>query len=699
MHQDDSSSSVATEFLGQTGPAKLERFLLISPGFFLFVAGIVSLIRSLDFYSVCDASLMFLIGVGWVVGCRRMTELQGQIMETDREKRRLEVLHVQAKDTSRDIEGRLSSILRNSPFMMGALELDGDVVKPVYENVATEAFFAKVLAAPGHQRGTLSDLRSATLQDWVKCFQQCCWMKTPVSFEHEYATKEGARWLMVTIDQTGQTSSGQLRFSYIAEDITERKKVQKSLTQTQEQLTDILDTNPDTVFFLDAEWRVNYLNSRAIQTLGYGREILGRVFWDIFPELVGGAVWNEYSKAMAERIPVEFDVFHGAHDGRFQIRAIPCRGGLVIFLRDVTSERQAIETFRDNEQEMRRRLAEVEILYQTAPMCLAVFDTHLRFVRINETLARLHGVRVEAALGRTLGEILPSSYEQIAPLLCQVISRGEALHAEFTNPKRAEGEAWRYCLTKAYPVHDKAGFVTGVSLVLLDTTAERQAEQALRESEQRFRQLAEALPEIVWTADAAGNIDYCNARWYSYTKCAGRDAISEWSNFIHPADLGSWQESWARSISAGEDCEIEYQFLRHDGVYRWFLCRAQAVCNSEGKVVKWFGTCTDIHHHKRTEQVLRRSNEDLKQLTAAATQDLQGHLRNVTSLCQLARQTRGQLAAEANSYLENILEAATPMNVVLQDLLSYSAVNGEPHRSAALADIVPMKAEAVSTGL
>jgi len=687
MHQDDSPSSVATETLGQTGPGKLEKFLLVSPGFFVFVAGIVFLTRSLDLYSICDASLMFLMGIGWVIGCRKIGQLERQVTEAGRENRRLQSLHVKAEDNSREIEGQLGSILRHSPLMMGAVELDGDAVTHIYENAPTEQFFAKVLAGGCNERVSRSVARATTIHSWLKHYQENCWIKAPVSFEQEYATDEGTCWLTVRVAQTGQSSSGQVRFCYIAEDITDRKTSQKSLAQDQEQLTEILDTHPDTVFYLDGEWRLTYLNSRAIQTLGYGREILGRVFWDIFPELIGGAVWDQYSQAMTDRIPVEFDVYHGADSVCSQVRVLPCRGGLAIFLRDVTSERQAIEAFLDNEKQMRRRLAELESLYQTAPMCLALFDTHLRFVRINETLAELNGVRIEATLGRLLGEILPSAYETMAPLLTQVMETGQPMHAQFANSKRAEGESWRHCLTTAYPLKDDAGAIAGVSLVVLDTTAERQAEQALRQSEQRFRQLAEALPEIIWTADAAGNIDYCNARWYAYTRCAGKDAVSEWSSFIHPADIGKWRESWERSIGAGEDYEIEYQFLRHDGVYRWFLCRAQAVCNSDGEVVKWFGTCTDIHHHKRIEHALRRSNEDLKQLTAAATHSLQEHLGNVTSVCQHARQYRGQLAAEADKYLETVLEAAAPMHLLLEDLLSYSLVSGDQHRSIGSADL------------
>lgn len=676
MHQENSSPSAVAESLGQTGAGKLERVLLASPGFFVIVAGIVFLTRSLDPYSICDASLMFLIGIGWIVGCRKIAQLEGQVAEAGRDKQQLQVLHVQTKEATRESAGKIGNILLNSPAMMGAVELDGERVIELYENTAGGQFFDKLLGANGNPEVGRSSVRSETIHGWLKRYHASCWIKTPVSFEEEYATQEGSRWMTVTVSQTSENGSGQQRFCYVAADITEKKNAQKALAQGNEQLTDILDHNPDTVFFLDTEWRVTYLNLNAIQTLGHGKEITGRVFWEIYPELVGGAVWNHYSLAMADRIPVEFDVFH-AEDVRYQVRVFPCRGGLAIFLRNVTPDRQVIDTFLDNERQLRRRLTEVEALYQKAPMGLAVFDKQLRFVRINDTLADLNGVRIEATLGRTLGEIIPYVHDQIAPLLQHVMETGESAHTQFAHPRRAAGEAWRYCLTNAYPVTDDIGTITGVSLMLLDTTAEQEAELAVRESEHRFRQLAEALPEIVWTADAEGNIDYCNARWYSYTQCAGKEALSQWCNFIHPADLGAWRDSWSKAISAGEACEIEYQSLRHDGVYRWFLCRAQAVYNSNRQVVKWFGTCTDIHQHKCMELVLRRSNDDLKQLTAAATNDLQEYLRNVTGFCQLAVQYRGQLAAEADNCLETIIEAAAPMNVLLQDLRSYAIVRPE----------------------
>jgi|GEM_PF-3139225 len=651
--------------------SKIERVVLLSPGFFVVAAGIVFLAHSLDVFSICDAVLLFVIGIGWILGCRTVTQLEVLGTELKLENARLEAVHQQSGETSRDTEGRLNSILQHSALLMGSVDIEGSIVTHVYDNAAAERFFAKKPINNSESAG----VAGAATGIWLERYQESYWINSPVRFEHQYTTEEGARWLAVTVAHTGPGNSGQLRFCYIAEDITDRKKTEKSLVQQQERLTEVLDTTPDAVFLVDAEWRLIYLNSHAIGGFGFLPDQLGQVFWDIYPELIGSTVWPNYSKAMTDRVPAEFDLFYDRKELRYQVRALPCQAGLAIFVQDVTAEREAVAILRENAGQTLRQLVELDNLYQQAPMCLALFDTNFRFVRINETLADLNGVKIEAVLGRLLQDVLPSSYDLVAPLLQQVIDTGKPMSGQFVSTRSREGDAWQYHLANAYPLKDESGAVVSVNLILLDTTAERQAELALRESEQRFRQLAEATPEIIWTADAAGNIDYCNGRWFAYTKASGREAFSDWSNVIHPADLPRCREAWNRAVAAGEDYEIEYQFLRYDGVYRWFLCRAHPFCDSDGLVLKWYGACTDIDQQKRIEQVLRRSNEDLKQFTSAASHDLQERLRIVTSFCQmLARQYHGQLAAEADNYLETILEAATPMHRLLQELLSYAPV-------------------------
>lgn len=129
---------------------------------------------------------------------------------------------------------------------------------------------------------------------------------------------------------------------------------------------------------------------------------------------------------------------------------------------------------------------------------------------------------------------------------------------------------------------------------------------ALRESEQRFRQLADAMPQIVWTAAANGSIDYLNRRWTEFTGLPDSVGNQGWASLLHPDDAPVARERWAASIRSGETFEMPIRLLdRRDGTYRWHLVRTVAVRDGDGHVARWFGTATDIHQQKSAEAALR----------------------------------------------------------------------------------------------
>jgi len=129
--------------------------------------------------------------------------------------------------------------------------------------------------------------------------------------------------------------------------------------------------------------------------------------------------------------------------------------------------------------------------------------------------------------------------------------------------------------------------------------AARDARDALSESELRFRMLADAMPQMAWSSRADGFTDYFNARWYEFTglpegACNG----DEWAQCLHPDDLDRTLAAWRHSVVTGEPYDLEYRLRRADGVYRWTLTRGIAMRDANGHVLRWFGTCTDIHDHK-----------------------------------------------------------------------------------------------------
>jgi PAS domain S-box-containing protein len=124
--------------------------------------------------------------------------------------------------------------------------------------------------------------------------------------------------------------------------------------------------------------------------------------------------------------------------------------------------------------------------------------------------------------------------------------------------------------------------------------------------EDTFRQMAEAMPQLVWTTRADGFHDYFNQRWYDYTGLSRDSSEGEgWRNPFHPDDLKVAVPRWQHSLRTGEPFDVEYRCRRHDGVWRWFIGRALPVRDEHGHIIKWFGTCTDIDDQKRAADALQ----------------------------------------------------------------------------------------------
>jgi PAS domain S-box-containing protein len=136
--------------------------------------------------------------------------------------------------------------------------------------------------------------------------------------------------------------------------------------------------------------------------------------------------------------------------------------------------------------------------------------------------------------------------------------------------------------------------------------AERENAQALRESERRYRKLAESLPLLVWTTTGRGDCDYLSRQWVEFTGLSEEEQLGfGWLEVLHPDDRQHANESWQRAYENGAAYDLEYRIRRRDGVYRWFKTRGVPAKNSSGSIEKWFGSCTDIEDQKRISEERR----------------------------------------------------------------------------------------------
>lgn len=195
----------------------------------------------------------------------------------------------------------------------------------------------------------------------------------------------------------------------------------------------------------------------------------------------------------------------------------------------------------------------------------------------------------------------------------------------------------RWVLAKGQVIRDWSGRPSRLIGVHTDVTerklveATRRSEAALRESEARLRELADAMPQIVWTARADGTIDYFNRKWYEFTEMGEGEITNDtWLDVMHPGDRLSCLRAWESSVKNGTAHQHEGRFLCvATGEYHWHLTRALPVRDEFGNIRHWYGTATDIDDHKRIEQALRDSErrllalgEELEKRVAERTAEL-----------------------------------------------------------------------------
>lgn len=218
----------------------------------------------------------------------------------------------------------------------------------------------------------------------------------------------------------------------------------------------------------------------------------------------------------------------------------------------------------------------------------------------------------------TASELAPILPKVLAlPSPAQLQAANLALEKEITERKWAESQIRTLNAELEQRVSERTAALRRSNEELATEIVERKrVESALRESEQRYRFLADAMPQIIWTAQPGGGLDYYNQRWYDYTGMTFEQTKDwGWQPVLHPDDLQLCLERWTKAFQTGKSYEIEYRFKKaEDGTYRWHLSRALPMRNSDGEIVLWVGTCTDIDDQKRAAEALRQSEEQLRRV-------------------------------------------------------------------------------------
>ncbi|KQT45540.1 histidine kinase [Methylobacterium sp. Leaf456] len=227
-------------------------------------------------------------------------------------------------------------------------------------------------------------------------------------------------------------------------------------------------------------------------------------------------------------------------------------------------------------------------------------------VTADSRFARLYGVDPAVAeqgapIATFFGGIHADDLPEVRRRIEAALANGAPFAAEY-RLVQADGSV-RWAAAEGRCIHDAAGRPTRFPGVSSDITERKRTEAALRESEDRFRGIADTIEQMVWSTRPDGFHDYYNARWYEFTGMPdGSTDGAAWNGMFHPEDQERAWAVWRHSLETGETYGIEYRLRHRSGRYRWVLGRAKPLRDASGRIVRWFGTCTDIHDRKLAEE-------------------------------------------------------------------------------------------------
>lgn len=517
-------------------------------------------------------------------------------------------------------------------------------------------------------------------------------------------------------------------FNAFMHDISERKRAEEEQERREGQLAEAQrlarlgswewDMEEDVVTWSDQLYKIFGIEPGTL-ALDYGS------YLDLLPEDDRQKARDAIREALEKREGFAFEHRIERPDG--EERMILGQGRIVVdddgrpvrmlgTAQDITERKHLEERARELAAEKAARAeaeaaqAQVRQVLESITDAFFAVDHDGRLTVLNSEAEELLGRGRDELLGRELWDVFPDAVGT---------SLEEAHRRAMAERVTVELEAYhevlnRWFEVRVYPAED------GLSVYLHDINERKRAERALRESEERYRFLADSIPQQIWTARFDGRYDYVNRVVVAYSGRPADELVGDgWMKLVHPDDVDEVTERWTEALESGQPYEVECRLTRHDGETRWHLVRAHPQHGEDGEILKWFGTSTDIHDQKEVEaerdravdelekinyvleserghlerqarelrettRALEKSNRDLDQFAYVASHDLKAPLRGIANLTQwLEEDISGKLDEETREYMDLLKGRVHRMEALIDGVLQYSrAGRGEDEKES-----------------
>lgn len=447
----------------------------------------------------------------------------------------------------------------------------------------------------------------------------------------------------------------------------------------------LVDHASDQIALLGEDCRFRYVNEAFCQRHGYTcDELLSMREYDLN---VNGSpeefrqLWH-----LAQQQDVRLEVQHRVKSGEiFELEVslkyftFDGEAFLCGFGRDISDRKRAQEILMQQQEQLR-------LFVKHAPAGVAMFDQKMRYMAVSDRWLTSYKLDDQNFVGRSHYDVFPEMPKRWKEIHQRCLA-GAVEACEEDLFVRADGSQ-QWIRWEIHPWRNSRNEIGGIIVFSEDITDRKQAEADLRDSEERYRVLADAIPQFVFVTTTEGQNEYVNRQFCEYTGLTFKQMLgSGWLTIIHPDDRDHARERWMASVESGEFYEIEYRFRRFDGTYRWFLGQGIPLKNEQGQVTRWFGTCTDIDQQKQIEverlQLLKqeqaareaaeRANRIKDEFLAVISHELRTPLNPILGWSKLLHGGRLN-AAKTSEALATISRNAQLQAQLIDDLLDISRI-------------------------
>jgi PAS domain S-box-containing protein len=513
-------------------------------------------------------------------------------------------------------------------------------------------------------------------------------------FDSCYRRKDGSElWTIVSTNPIfGETGEFQGAIAMIT-DMSARVLAEEALHKSEERFRLAIDNFPDTFAIYDANRRIQFVNARGIELTGKSlEEFIGHTDEEVWPCEVTDTYLPLLERAVETRTSQTKECDITLPDiGKLSmvVKYLPLldeRGEIYSILGityDITERQQAEEALRESEARFRR-------LFESNIIGIIFPDLSGNILEANDAFLKTVGyTREELTAGKVRWDtITPPEYRPLDERALKEL-RTSGVCAPFEKEYICkDGSRVPVLLAGALLEGSKERTVCFV----LDLSDRKQAEEALRESEERFRNMADIAPVMIWMSGVDKLCNYFNKPWLDFTgRTMEQELGNGWTEGVHPDDFQYCLDTYVSAFDARKDFKMEYRLRRFDGEYRWVFDTGIPRFAPEGSFLGYIGSCIDISDRKQAEAEIRQFNEILEQrvkertiqLEAAnqelesfsysVSHDLRAPLRHISGFVELLdRRTAATLDETSLRYLNTIAQTAKHAGTLIDNLLAFS---------------------------